>query len=248
MTTRRDVIRGLRNGLIGAGLVLALVALGFTLLAAGRPLLGTTLGLDNALSIGLLLGSAVALGYLGLGGVLFLAGLLLRADPRWLTRDAWLAAPVLAVLAAAAFGFASGVGEYADRPLTRAGSVSLDVEGPDIGRVQVSGQAQCILEEGIHLAVHAGTGEGSALLAPDGRQVRIQFGLVGGSTPRLALDIGSASAADARSPAPLLHLVPGATRHGGRLEFAGLAPLDSATGAPAEMQAWSGNLAWQCSF
>jgi hypothetical protein len=157
---------------------------------------------------------------------------------------------LLAVLlvSISAWGFAAGLGEYSDRPITRAGTISLAIEGQSIGRVTAEGAAQCILEDQVNVAVHAGVGMAPELRAADGRLVRVQLGLVGGTEPHLTLAIADTAASDTRSPGATLALDGGASRNGGTLTLAGLAPRDPATGQPAAGEGWSGTISWQCSF
>jgi hypothetical protein len=233
--TALDLARGVRSGsLIALGL-LVVVAGGFTLLTVGQPFLfGATVSPEGALAVGLLVGAAIAVTYLTIG---------LRV-----TRSAWLVTPVVGVLGMSAFGFAASLGEYADRPITRAGTVSVSIDGGAMGRVQAHGQARCVLEDDTNLAVQAGAGEGGTLESADGRPVAVQLGLIGEVQPMLAIDVGQLAASDSRSPAASLTLASGADRYGGTLEFRGLTPRDPALTAPLEGEAWQGTVTWQCSF
>jgi hypothetical protein len=247
--TALDLARGVRSGsLIALGL-LVVVAGGFTLLTVGQPFLfGATVSPEGALAVGLLAGAAIAVTYLAIGLLVMLVGLFARPGPRWVTRSAWLVTPVVGVLGMSAFGFAASLGEYADRPITRAGTVSVSIDGGAMGRVQAHGQARCVLEDDTNLAVQAGAGEGGTLESADGRPVAVQLGLIGEVQPMLAIDVGQLAASDSRSPAASLTLASGADRYGGTLEFRGLTPRDPALTAPLEGEAWQGTVTWQCWF
>jgi hypothetical protein len=252
-TTRGELLRGLRNGLIVALALFASIGGVVAALTVGRPFLfGATLTPGGALTLGALVGAVVAIGYFVLGTAVLLLGLLRRPSPRWVTRDSWLVTPVVAVLAVAALGFASGVGEYANRPITRAGMVSLTVEGADIGRLVADGQAQCILHDGTDLVVRAGAVDGetavTTLQSADGRPLGIWFALQAGVEPGLSLAIGDRTAVDGRSTGARLDLAPGASRFAGTLDFSGLSALDPGTGEPLPGADWRGTLAWQCQF
>jgi hypothetical protein len=252
-TTRGELLRGLRNGLLVALALFVIVGGAVAALTFGRPVLfGTTLELTGALALGALAGAVVAIGYFALGTAVLLVGLLRRPSPRWVTRDAWLVAPVVAVLVVAAWGFAAGLGEYADRPITRAGTVSLAVAGPDIGQLDAQGQAQCILHDGADLVVRAGTAGGEAavttLETEDGVVLGIQLGLPAGAEPGLHVDVGGKSAWAGRSVDARLELAAGASRFGGTLHFNRLAPLDPGTREPEPGEGWRGTLTWACQF
>ncbi|CAN5634801.1 hypothetical protein BH23CHL7_BH23CHL7_00130 [soil metagenome] len=252
-TSRGELLRGLRNGLLVALVLFVLVGGAVAALTFGRPVLfGTTLELSGALALGALAGSIVAIGYFAFGTVVLLVGLLRRPSPRWMTRDAWLVAPVVAVLVVAAWGFAAGLGEYADRPITRAGTVNLAVAGPDFGQADAQGQAQCILHDGTDLVVRAGTAGGEAavttLETEDGVVLGIQLALPGAAASGLQLDIGGRSAWAGKSVDARLDTAPGANRFGGTLHFSGLAPLDPRTGEPEPGEGWRGTLTWACQF
>jgi hypothetical protein len=248
-TTRAELWRGLRSGLWAAVLVGALIAFGSTLLAFGGPVVfGTPASLEGAVTIGLVLGGVAALTYLVIGSVVMLVGLSMEHSKRWATRDAWLVTPVIGLVGASALGFALGVGELADRPITRAGSVQVIVESDTLGRLTAQGQARCVLEDGVNLAVQAGAGEGGELRAEGGQQMAVQFGLIGEAQPRLTLDVGELSASDGSSEGAELTLGPGSSRYGGTLEFSGFAPLDAARPGDVEQSPWSGTITWECYF
>lgn len=163
-------------------------------------------------------------------------------------RNGVLIALGVVILAVSALGFAASLGEYAARPITRAGTVSLTVEGPSMGRVEAQGQARCVLEDDTNLAVQAGAGEGGTLQGTDGRRVAVELGLIGETEPGLTIEIDGRSASDARSSRASLSVAQSAGRYGGMLEFSGLVPRDRTLTPPLEDEAWHGTVTWQCSF
>jgi len=173
-------------------------------------------------------------------------GLSLRHSATWATRESWLVAPVVVVLGLAAVGFANGVDELANRPMTRAGTVELRIEGVGIGQLQGQGQARCTLDDD-NLAVHAGAGEGGTLSASDGTPMMVQLGLLANGQPRLIAGVGGLEAHDDRSPSVDLRLDGASGTRAGTLHFSGLAQL-GADGEPDQAAEWSGSVAWQCSF
>jgi hypothetical protein len=237
-TTPGELARGLRNGV--------LIAFGLLVTVAAVTMLLTNMTPEGALALGLLLGGLIAGGYLAVGALVMVIGLGLRHSERWAARDSWLVAPVVAVLGVAAVGFASGMNELANRPMTRAGTISASVQGDGIGQLRAEGQARCTLDDE-NLAVHAGAGEGTTLRAADGTRMMIQLGVLADGQARLLIGAGGVEAQDGRSPQASLRLADGSGSQAGSITFSGLAPLDPDSGQPIT-DTWSGNVAWQCSF
>ncbi|HVM31273.1 MAG TPA: hypothetical protein VM305_10965 [Candidatus Limnocylindrales bacterium] len=242
-----ELARGLRNGFLIALALAAVVTALTTVLTAGRPFFfGTTATPEGALMLGLLLGVLIGTGYLAVGSVVMVIGLGVRHSSRWATRDSWLVAPAVVVLGVAAVGFASGMDELANRPITRAGTISVSLQGDSIGELRGQGQARCTLDDG-NLAVHAGTAEATPLQAADGTRLMVQLGVLADGTPRVSVGAGELEADDARSSGAALHLDPAYGRNAGTLAFSGLVPYEQQDGQPTST-GWSGSVSWQCPF
>lgn len=234
---REVTIRGLRNGL--------LVALGLFLVTA----ILVTMLFD--ISLGILVGAVIALGYFWVGAMLIPLGLLFRARPDWTKLGAWVAVPIIVM--SAGFGYAAyrAVQEEGAPPTSTNGTVTLSLSGAQLGTVDASGAATCQFDSSGALRLQAGAGiGGSALNATDGRPVTIQYAMdANGANRSIQLGVSGVKAVPGQGwdPSPqTIALSPTSTAHAGQVTLSGVVPLD-ANGEPDPTEVWSGVFSWTCS-
>jgi len=234
---REVTIRGLRNGLLVA-LVLFVVT-------------ATLVTLMFDISLGILVGAVIALGYFWVGAMLIPLGLLFRARPDWTKLGAWVAVPIIVM--SAGFGYAAyrAVQEEGAPPTRTNGTVTLSLSGAQLGTVDASGAATCQFDSSGALRLQAGAGiGGSALNATDGRPVTIQYAMdANGANRSIQVGVGSVKAVPGKGwdPSPqTIALSPSSTAHAGQVTLSGVVPLD-ASGDPDPTEVWSGVFSWTCS-
>ena len=234
----RDVtIRGLRNGLLVALVLFLITAILVTMLFD--------------LSLAILIGALIALGYFWVGAMLIPLGLLFRARPDWTKLGAWVAVPIIVM--SAGFGYAAyrAVQEEGAPPRSTNGTVTLALSGPRLGTVNASGTATCQFDNTGALRLQAGAGiGGSALNATDGRPVTIQYAMdANGANRSIQLNVGGIQAVPGKGwdPSPqTIALSPTSTAHAGQVTLNNVVPLDQA-GKPDANEVWSGIFSWSCS-
>jgi hypothetical protein len=245
---RAVTLHGLRNGLLAA-LVLGLgVTTLITLTMFGRPFLfGGELSLGGALMLGLLAGTALAVGFFYVGATLLPIGLLLGGGARWASVGSWVLAPVVAVGLYAGYLFSGNLLADIEAPEQRRGTIDLELNGEQLGRVQASGAAHCLLPDDGSLSVDAGLdGE---LTSTTGDEVWVQLTLDVELDASVVINVAHWSAAPGKGWEPnpdTLSVAEGSRREWGQLELRDLVPLNPATGEPDPTERWSGLLSWDC--
>jgi hypothetical protein len=201
-------LRGLRNGLIVAAALFAVV---FVLEAV----------LFNAQS-GLLVGLVVGLGYFWIGSTLIPIGLLFKSKPAWTTLGAWAAVPVIVV--SLGFGYVSyrSVGTDAPNNTTANGTIELSFDslgGPE--PVTASGVATCTYDSAGNMTLIAGSTGNAAVMSTDGRVIQLELDLnANGTVAGLSLTMSG------QQSEPTLTLDPGAAPRGGHGRLGGPLPGD----------------------
>jgi hypothetical protein len=234
----RDVtLRGLRNGLLAA-LVLFLVT-------------ATLVTFMFDVSLGILVGAVIGLGYFWLGAILIPIGLLFHARPDWTRVGAWVAVPIIVM--SAGFGYAAyrAVQQEGAPPTSTNGTVELSLSGARLGTANASGAATCQFDNTGALRLQAGAGiGGSPLNATDGRPVTIQYAMdANGANRSIQLGVSGVKAVPGQGwdPSPqTIALSPTSTAHAGQVTLSGMVPLD-ANGEPNPTEVWSGVFNWTCS-
>jgi hypothetical protein len=241
------VKRGLRNGLVAAGAIFAIVTVLVGLIANGSQFFFSTLDLSGALTLGALVGAALAIGYLWLGAVLVALGLIFRAKPGWTTAGAWAAVPIVVVSAGFGYGAYRSVSDEGARPASYPGTVALQLTGANIGIVSASGPAICQVNSAGDLSLNSGAGAEGTLTSSDGRPVDIGY-TMNRDGAQVQIVVGDYNAAPGKGwePGPdTIAVVAGSTAASGQTRLMNLVPLN-ASGEPDTTERWSGLLNWTC--
>ncbi len=225
----RVTARGLRNGALIAAALFAITAVIVSIVFNGRPVFAEALDLGGAVSLGLLVGALVALGYLWLGGVLIAIGLIFKSKPQWTTLGAWAAVPVIIV--SFGIGYVSYRSVAAEGAATSSanGSVAISLSQQGKSPISASGAATCATAADGSVTITTGTPADPHIITTDGRLTQAQV-RVAPALGEATLDTFSIFGIDAVPES--VTTAPGSTSTAGQLQLS-VAP-------------WTGALTWTC--
>src|SRR4051794_36721774 len=244
---RRVVVRGLRNGLIVALIIFAIVAVVVGLLASGWQFFGQPLGIGPGLLVGVLSGVVAALAYLWLGSLLGAIGLIFRAKAGWVTAGAWAAVPIVIVSAGFGYGAFRSVSDEDARPASYPGTVALQLNGAKIGAISATGSAICQVNSAGDLSINAGGRGTTALTSGDGRPVEVGYTMNtdGAQVDVVVGDFRASPGKGWEATPDTVAAAPNSTPASGEAQLHGLVPLN-ATGEVDATERWSGQITWTC--
>jgi hypothetical protein len=238
--TRSIARRGVTNALIAGLIVGVIAAVIVALFFYGKDFFGT-IGLGQAVSLGLVAGSAIGAAFFWSNLVILEIGLWFRPAESWAV-GAPFATPV--ILAAVGFGYVSYSAYQAQsqQPTVVGGTVEIVINGQRLGHVTARGSADCTLP------VDGGLNIDATVSADNGQQARVQLAIRNDQVTMLALGVGDSFATPGKGWSisdETVNLPPSDVRTRGAVDFAHLVPL-LADGEPDPTERWDGALSWSC--